>query len=132
MLFCHLKKEQVCYFSDCGSVMQVGEEAVITRIKASNGVTYPHAFHPQCFLDWNEGMFEYRLEKWRADNPPPKKKPIMGRPRKYRDYLKAGRLQSLLHYHRKKGNQDKVQELGHELSKLEIRREHESSNMPSL
>jgi len=121
MNFCYLKEDKQC--KGCEGLIFAGEKAVIIRLKVSTGVKLPFAFHPQCFMGWSNAMFVYRLEKWGADNPPKEQKSRRGRPRKYTNFLKASRLEGRICYYRKRGNQDKVQELEHMLSDLEIRRE---------
>lgn len=121
MRFCHLKEDREC--KGCGSLIFKSEEAVFIRYPVQNGFILPFGFHPQCFIDWNNQVFMYRLERWRQGDVPKKKKPRRGRPRKYKNYLKADRIQALLRYHRKAGHTEKVQELEEQLNKTLVRSE---------
>ena len=116
MKICYLKNEQLCH--QCQSTMQQGEEAVILRMKVQNGLTLPFIFHPQCFTDWNNNVFMYRLTNFRLENPLPKRKSIMGRPRIYRNTALANKLRCRVYYYRKVGNESKVQELQSKLAEL--------------
>lgn len=122
MKFCYLKKEQVC--RDCYNPILKGDEAVIILCTVQNGLKLPSVFHPQCFINWNTEMFMHRYRKWKTESMPKqikKSKPKLGRPRKYINYVKASRLQSLICYHRKAGNEDKVRDLTKKLDSLRIK-----------
>jgi len=114
MRFFIVKHEQVC--RACGSIMMPGEEAVALLVY--NNI--PLTFHIECFSEWNKTMFNHRLEYWRQSRGgnDRKVKPKMGRPRKYIDPIKAGRLRSLKLYYLKRGNNNKVSELQVMLSDL--------------
>ena len=119
MKFCYLKKDQDC--KGCGSLILKGEEAVIIRYSVQNGMVLPFAFHTQCFMGWSNQVFMYRLEKWRSGTVPKKVKKRMGRPRKYKNRLKADRIRGLLYYYKKVGDTEKVKELEEQLNKTLIR-----------
>lgn len=80
-------------------------------------------FHPECseqnelnrISETKERVKELREKKMRMKIHRPQ-----GRPRKYRDSLEATKLKSLLHYHRKRGNRDKIVELETKLKNLEV------------
>lgn len=115
MKFCYLKHEQLCHH--CQTYMFPGEEAVIIRLKTSNGY-FPFVFHPQCFMKWNEDVFLYRYQIWKTQASPSKKKPKRGRPRKYKNYVQAYRTRCLLSYYKKTGNTNKILELDAQLKGL--------------
>lgn len=120
MRFLQLKKDKFCY--DCGSSIFAGEEAVVIRIRHANGIVIPQFFHTDiCYEKWNCESYVNRLLAWRQGVVPLKKKPRLGRPRKYKNILKADKISGLLRYYRRKGNLDKVQELEQELSNLSIK-----------
>ena len=117
MRFLQLKKDRYCYH--CGSTMFAGEEAVLIRIKHTNGITITQFFHTDtCYEEWNKESYVNRLFAWRQGTVPLKKKPKRGRPRKYKNIFKANRIQSLICYHRKAGNVDRILELESHLEGL--------------
>jgi len=123
MYFLYVKHEQVC--RHCKGTIVPGEEAVILRIKTAYG-TFPWLFHTTCYEEWAHNSFLRRWQNWKssAKKRPPRKyrfKPKMGRPRKYLNPYKARNLQSLLNYHRRMGNKDRVVELEVALKDLELR-----------
>lgn len=128
MNFVQVKNERDCY--RCGSPINYGEEAVVIRIKHTylDGHIIPQFFHPQCYLDWNNEVFMYRLRNWRASVIPRperkrKLKSRLGRPKKYKNPTLARRIKASLWHYKKVGNQDKVQELEEQLNKTLIRSE---------
>ena len=114
MKFHHVKEDQQC--KGCNDLIMSGEEAVVIRMKVNGGMELPFAFHPQCYLDWNAVSFMNRLHRWTMKE----RKPRKGRPRKYKNYLKADRISGLLYYYKKCGNQAKIAELTEELDKQRI------------
>jgi hypothetical protein len=125
MRFIHIKNEQECYNCKFGGIISPGEEAVAIRITGVNGFISLIFCHITCYLDWTNKTFMDRLEAWRLANPPKKfkKKPRLGRPRKYKNGLKADRIRALLYHYKKTGNTQKIQELEEQLNKTLIRSE---------
>jgi len=111
MKFIIAKTEKNCYY--CGGSIFPGEEAVVVRIFHRNlNRSIPQFFHPdKCYEEWNSASFNNRLAAWRNGLSQIKLKPTRGRPRKYRNQVKAHRVQSLLGYYRKKGDTERVLEL---------------------
>lgn len=116
MKFCHSKEEREC--KGCTASILEGEEIVVIRLTVRPGMKVPVFFHTYCFQEWSNEMYNYRLSKWKATQTENKVKPKLGRPRKYKNYLKSGRLQSLIYYYAKKDNVEKVSELVGKLREL--------------
>lgn len=124
MRFFYVKNPQIC--QGCKTEMQHNELAVVLLMNIQ-GHKIPMAFHPQCYLEWNEKMFYHRLEQFQlGNNPRPKRvrkfKPKMGRPRLYTSPLYAYRLRASLRYHQNHGNEDKVKEIKESLEAITIKR----------
>lgn len=122
MRFFHVKKEQKC--QGCPSTLLYNDEAVVILINIGE-VKIPYVFHVGCFLEWSNQMFIHRLESWRqgtTKRPERKRKPKpkIGRPRKYSDPIKAGRLRSLAYYYQQIDQMDKVREMLERLDRLRI------------
>lgn len=125
MRFLFIKNEQLC--RHCGSVLFYGEEAVVIRIRHSNGAVIPLFFHTdKCYELWNSETFTSRLLRWRLtaterpEQKRKKKKTKLGRPKKYTNGVLARRLIALLWYHKKAGNIDRVGEIEIRIKELEI------------
>ena len=115
MRFIVAKEEKVCQY--CGSEIQVGEEAIFNMFQRHSGWIEFQFFHTQCYLKWSSMIFMEALSKWRQERTnfrkrrKGKKPERRGRPRKYKNYVQSQRTRSLLSYYKRKGRQDKVEEL---------------------
>lgn len=126
MRFVFIKNEQVCNF--CGSILSYGEEAVVVRLRYASGVMLPTFFHTDpCFEKWSSESYVSRLLSWRASairRPERKRKTkaTFGRPKKYRNTILSRRLKASIYYHKKAGNEEKVEELEKKVEKIRIKR----------
>ncbi len=131
MIFLTAKSDSWFCFK-CGSPIALGDDCC-GYITSKKGLLL---FHIPCFTEWSSNNFMKRYQEWKASNTEDKvkhrTKRKIGRPRIYKSSIQANKIRSSLHYYRKRGNQDKVQELEHMLSNLEIRREHETNAMSSM
>jgi len=121
MRFLHIKNEQVC--AGCGTVMVMGEEAVVLRIRSRFG-TFPSFFHvDRCFLEWSLDSYARRLLNWRLEATPRKPqvrkgKATLGRPPKYINPTLARRIRGRMAYYRRTGNVPMVDECKVKLEEL--------------
>lgn len=65
-------------------------------------------FHVECYCSWVRDNTYRKYTAWKAEQTEPKKR---GRPKIHQDGESVHRLRSLIHYHKKVGNETKVQEL---------------------
>lgn len=123
MRFVRIKKEQEC--RGCPSLLLPGDEGVLVmhRITTEVGeVSIPYIYHVGCYIEWNREVFNYKYQLWKAGSLPKRKraKRKVGRPRLYTMPIITNRIRSLLHYYKKVGNEDKVQELQSRLDELRV------------
>lgn len=122
MRFFYAKKEQFCW--GCKAHILYNEEAVVIRWKPEGHPSaIPLVFHTACYIPWITDSYNRRWYNWKlsATKRPEQKrspKPKMGRPRKYRDTIKANNLRASIFYYRKIGNTAKVEELEDKLRDL--------------
>lgn len=117
------RKEHKCNFEGCclGKLVKAGTVAITTVYKEG---LYRHTyhFHSECHTQFVLNSRDKRIKEKeeilirrmarKSDRP-------QGRPRKYTDPLKARNLISLLVYHRRAGNTDRVGELEEKIKELE-------------
>jgi len=119
MRFFYAKHEQVC--KHCRSIINYGEEAVVIRWKSPSTIFIPLVFHTACYIDWAISSFNRRWQDWKLGAEPRRVRKKRGRKFKYpsREQAKGvNRLKSLISYHRKAGNEDRVTELEARLKEL--------------
>jgi len=100
----------------CGSYLLRGEFYVLITFPKRSGGWFRLFFHADdnnCYLEWVKKNYEGKMENWQGG-----KLPKLGRPRKYKDGGTAHRIKALIHYHKGKGNEDRVKELESELKPL--------------
>ena len=118
MRFFYTKHEQVC--RHCKSTINYGDEAVVIRWKHIN-IFVPLIFHVACYVAWVTDNFNKRWHDWKLGAEPRKVRRKRGRKFLYASREQAAavnRLKSLLSYHRKAGNGDRVTELEEQLRSL--------------
>lgn len=116
------RKEHQCSFEHCcfGRIIKKGSISITQLLKGGRGYFVLH-FHPDCFI---QSTLQYinskveALEKKKAERN--KSKERIGRPRKYSDLMGARNLVSLLAYHKKAGNRDRVGEIETKLKRMEV------------
>lgn len=116
MKFFFAKREHICLH--CRAEIRKGEAFVRLEINNRQGTGQVGLlFHIECFPKWNEASFIRRFLAWRESQILPRK---LGRPRiPCLDRHKRRKLLSLMIYHRKAGNEGRVQELQREIDELE-------------
>ena len=110
-LFCHWCKENIPY----------GEHYVALFFSVKWGerkVRKSFIFHVDpCYIEWKVASFNDKYSYWKTSLTEPKKR---GRPKTYQNGKEIHRMKSLITYHRKAGNLDKVGELEEQLAKITI------------
>jgi len=122
MRFFYAKKEQIC--RHCKSVINYGEEAVVKRWKAPSGALIPLVVHTACYIPWEEEAFRRQWSSWKLGATPRRIRKKRGRKPIYSSREQAedmNRRRSLLSYHRKAGNEARVQEIQVGIAELERR-----------
>ena len=114
MKFFYAKRDIQCKY--CPGVITRGQFYLRTNYKNSTtGRYYSFPYHYECYKEY----FLERLDKdalyFKGEMELPKK---LGRPKKYWNSKLADRLRALIYYHKKAGNDEKVQELQAKLDKL--------------
>jgi len=121
MKFLRVKKSS-CFCFHCGAQITAGEDCCCI-INSQKKVLL---FHLGCYLPWITGNFNTKYQKWKIEQTEDKvkhgQKKKRGRPFRFSHPHIANKVRSSLHYYKRTGNLDKVQELEQELSKLVIRR----------
>ena len=117
MRFFFAKKDHICLH--CRTEIKRGEPFTRLGISSRNGTGQVGLlFHIECFPVWNEANFVRRFLTWRDNQIPPKKR---GRPLvPTTDRKKRRQLLSLLTYHKKAGNIDRVREIENKIKELEV------------
>lgn len=78
--FVHKRKVARCRKGGCGRDIEKGEPAITLVRKGKKESRSYRWFHPQCFLEWAEHLYE-RREKYRIENPPVRSgRPAVGTP----------------------------------------------------
>lgn len=67
--FVHKRKVARCRKGGCGRDIERGEPAITLVRKGKNDSRSYRWFHPQCFLEWAEHLYE-RRGKYQAEHPP--------------------------------------------------------------
>ena len=108
-----------CFYGQCGSQILTGEHYVgLFFVKEGRKRTL--IFHVECYRKWHDELIVRKHFEWEQGTVPKKREPKRGRPRKYKNYLKADRIRGLLYYYRKAGNEAKVLELEAKLEGLKV------------
>lgn len=118
MRFFYAKHEQLC--RHCKSTINYGDEAVIIRWKHIN-IFIPLVFHAACYIEWVTISFNRRWQEWKLKAEPRRVRRKRGRKFIYSSREQAkdvNRRKSLINYHRKQGNLDRVEELSIKLKEL--------------
>ncbi len=117
MKFFYARKTLMC--RGCHTSIDRGEVCIRTFHKnRQTGVPYAFIYHYECYVQ----DFIERIRKsafyWIRQQHPPKRR---GRPKKYLDIKESNKLRALIHYHRKAGNEDRVNQLLSLLKGLEVK-----------
>ncbi len=118
MRFFYAKKEQIC--KHCGSPIIYGDEAVVIRWKNKN-IFIPLVFHVGCYIEWVTDSFNRRWGTWKLGATPRPIRKKRGRKFLYPNRILAkdvNRRKSLINYHLKEGNLDRVRELNIALKEI--------------
>lgn len=116
MRFFFAKSTHICLH--CRAGISQGEPFCRLIINNRQGGKMGLIFHPECYPKWNEEKFNQRFLRWMSDQIPPRKR---GRPRKYKDSVKANRLKTRQNQFRKAGNEAKVKELEGRIKGMEVK-----------
>ncbi len=111
MRFFYAKKEQVC--KHCKTTINYNDEAIVVRWKHIN-IFIPLVFHVACYIAWVTDSFNRRWQEWKSGAEPRGVRKKRGRKFIYANQEQArnmNRLKSLLSYHRKAGNENRVAEI---------------------
>ena len=122
MRFFLAKNELRC--RGCGGTIGYGEEAVIIKWKQpKTEATIPLVCHVSRYIPWVERNYYGKWNDWHLGvNPRPKRKK-RGRKFIYASKEQAeavNRAKSLINYHKKAGNTDRVAELEVELASIRV------------
>lgn len=121
MRYFYARKDVFCFW--CKTYIQRGElvaRASYTKIDKETGAkqNFGFCYHADpCYVQAFTDRYNRSLMHWRQQLIPPKKR---GRPRRFTDPIKAQRLRCLLAYHKRTGNEDRVQELQAMLKAMEL------------
>ena len=113
--FFYAKHEHTCH--SCKSIISRGEIFVRIQFNSRQRTSMSLLFHAECYSDWNVSVFNKKFLYWKEQQIPPKK---IGRPLvPTSDRPKRRRLLSLLIYHRKAGNEERVLEIRKQIYEVE-------------
>lgn len=96
----------------------IAKEELCARTFNKNSVTgigYSQYYHPECYQKhWNQ-QFEQAWMYWKQQDSPL----TGGRPRKYKDSVRANSLKTLQRHHKSLGHMTRVEEIQKEIKELE-------------
>lgn len=113
-----IAKSDKLYCLGCGNNILYGEHYIgnfYTIPNAEKNIRKGLFFHVTCYCDWYKEKIFRKYEGWKATLTEPKKR---GRPKIYKDGKEVHRVKVLLYYHKKAGNDDRVQELQAKLDRF--------------
>ena len=117
MKFLYAKKKMKC--SHCKGDIHKGEFYVLNVCRNSATKTYSsYPNHYECFIEYTVNSIRTKAVLYMGKMSKPRK---LGRPSIHLHPKKVNRLKSLLCYHKKAGNDDRVKEIEAELQLLTIK-----------
>jgi len=96
---------------------------VVIRWKHPSNIIIPLVVHTACYIPWEEESFNRRWREWKLGATPRRIRKKRGRKVKYSSREQAwtmNRLRSLLSYHKRADNRDRVEGIQREIEALTL------------